>query len=159
MSSSSTESSSTSGASGLSAVPFPKLWLNKTPSWFHGGYGRGWVKGETSLTSVGSFGARRLGWAGDTRAVTGGLFRAGLYQLGAEGLHDAMLINSDSDVLNRLNFNQSNNPYSNFVFEGNHFFSTNNKQNLIQQEALKAKQDSLRRMNPALYDMGTSAGY
>ena len=149
----------TLGASAFTATPFHKSLLKYTPEWFHGGYGRGWTKG-TPFTSIGSFGSRRLGFGGDFgRALPGNLLKVGMYQLGGEALYDAMLINSDSEVLKRFDNNQRNNPYSGFVIEGNHFFRTDNKQNLLQQESTKTKQDALRRMNPALYDMGTSAGY
>jgi len=149
----------TFGASGISATPFPKSLLKYTPDWFHGGYGRGWVKG-TPFTSVGSFGSRRLGLGGEFgRALPINLLKSGIYQLSLEGLHDAMMINSDSEVLRRYDIIQQNNPYRGFVFDGFHFFRTNNKQNQIEAEKEKAKQTSLRNKDKFLYDAGMSAGY
>lgn len=89
----------TFGASGISAIPFPKSWLKYTSERFHGGYGRDFVKG-TPFTSIGSFGSRRLGLGGEFgRALPGNLLKGGMFQLGIEGLYGAMLINLDRDVL------------------------------------------------------------
>jgi len=42
-------------ASAIGATPFSKSLLQHMPNWLHGGYGVGYVKGQTSLTSVSSF--------------------------------------------------------------------------------------------------------
>ena len=145
------------GASAVGAIPFPKLWLNNTPSWFHGGLGRGWVKGLTDKTSIASFASRRIGLGGDFgRALPGNLLRGGLYQFGAQALHDGMLINSDAGVLGRQDALLNSSPLGGFNPEGFHLMRTDNKQNLIQSEKMQRIKDSLKRINPALYNMGTS---